>query len=162
MRGEFGGIDPIKEEHRDARGVRLIEVVWQDMRYAVGHLRRAPALAVTVVLSLGASIGANAAIFSVVDAVLLRPLPYSSTRVDIGPSQDTAAVMEVNLPLTSYSSTAHARKFHNRLLDELRAVPGFLAAGAHLLPGGSRDGPSQPWCWQAWCSNWRPWRACGG
>ena len=56
VRGEFGGIDPIKEEHRDARGVRLIEVVWQDMRYAVGHLRRAPALAVTVVLSLGVSI----------------------------------------------------------------------------------------------------------
>ena len=57
-------------------GVRLIEDVWRDVKYAVRHLCHSPALGVTVVLSLALAIGANAAIFSIVDAVLLRPLPY--------------------------------------------------------------------------------------
>jgi predicted permease len=71
----FGGVETVKEECRDARGTRWLLDAARDIRHAVRQMRKRPASAFVAASSLGLSIGAIAAIFSLVDAVLLRPLP---------------------------------------------------------------------------------------
>jgi len=75
-RRAFGGIEQIKEEHRDRRSVRWIETLLRDFRYGLSSLRRDPGFAVVAIGVLALGIGANTAMFSVVDAVLLKPLPF--------------------------------------------------------------------------------------
>ena len=77
-RRELG--DPVKwtEEARQARGLRLVDELWTDLRFGARGLRRSPVFAVSAILSVGLGIGANAAIFNLVNVVLLRPLPVSA------------------------------------------------------------------------------------
>ena len=72
---DFGGLDQIKDDYRDALGIRLLDDLRRDLRLGVRALRATPVVTLVAIASLALAIGANSAIFSIVNGLLLRPLP---------------------------------------------------------------------------------------
>src|SRR5690606_9915833 len=96
---QFGGVERMKERTRDEIRPALLEDVSRDVQYGVRALSRTPAFSLVAILTLGLGIGAATAVFSVVNGVLLRPLPYpDSDRIvrllhvdDDGPKRNVSA-----------------------------------------------------------------------
>ncbi len=86
---KFGSVESAKENYRDQRGLPGVETTIQDLRYALRGIRRNPGFATVAILSLAIGIGANTAVFSLVNGVLLQPLTYKDP-------QRVFAVREVN------------------------------------------------------------------
>jgi predicted permease len=75
-RRDFGGVLQAQEAYRDQRGIPMLETLWRDVRFSFRSMRRTPAVTLAVIATLAIGIGANTAIFSVVNGVLIKPLPY--------------------------------------------------------------------------------------
>jgi hypothetical protein len=75
-RRQFGGVDQAREQFRDAIGFPSLDELAADVRYSLRLIRRQPGFAVIVVLLVAIGVGANTAIFSLANAILLRPLAY--------------------------------------------------------------------------------------
>jgi predicted permease len=122
----LGGLDQVKEKCRDARGVALIETTLQDLRYAFRTIRRSPGFTTMALASLALGIGANTAIFTLIDAVMLRSLPVRSPDelVSVGdPSRPTA--LREGAPMVDLLSYP----LYQRLRDRNRVFTGLLASG---------------------------------
>ena len=73
----FGGITQIKERYRNQRGLPMLEKLKQDLGFGLRQLRRSPGFAATAILTLALGVGANTAIFTLIDSIILRPLPFA-------------------------------------------------------------------------------------
>ena len=69
-------VEAIKDAYRDQRGLPFLETLSRDTRHAIRGLRRTPGFTATIVLTLALGVGANTAIFAVIDTILIKPLPY--------------------------------------------------------------------------------------
>ena len=117
---EFGGLDQVKEECRDARGVSFIETTIQDMRYGLRMLARSPGFTAVAILTLALGIGANTAIFSVIDAVMLRKLPVKNPQELV----QLATVGPYGVSSFSYPGFRRFRD-ENRVCSEMLAIGGL-------------------------------------
>ncbi len=128
----FGGVEQIKEIHREQRSTLWIENLLEDARYGVASLRREPLFALVAVAVLALGIGANTAMFSLVDGVLLRPMPF--------PDPDRIVrVWEAPTPTTSNSTTTRTfleLKRRSRAFEALSAES--LSTATVLIDGEPR------------------------
>ncbi|HKS73827.1 MAG TPA: ABC transporter permease [Terriglobales bacterium] len=130
---EFGGYQRYKEECREALGTRLLQELCQDLHYGLRQLRRNPGFTAVAVITLALGIGANTAIFSVVDAVLLRPLPFPQPNRIVQPMRQYKSI-RVTVPAIS-AALFDYWKAHNRVFSHLAAFS-FLPIGFNLAARG--------------------------
>jgi predicted permease len=105
----FGGAEQVKEECREAHGIHFVETLVQDIRYALRILGRTPVITAIAILSLALGIGANTAIFSLIDSVMLRFLPV----------QKPEELVQL-LRTASQAEAEHTPSFTNALWEQVR------------------------------------------
>jgi putative ABC transport system permease protein len=117
----FGGVEQIKERHRERRSFAGIESIFRDLHYALRTMRGNPGFTATAVLSLALGIGANTAIFSLIDAILLRSLPVGHPE----------RLVQIVLPVSGGRPT---QAFSYPLVRDLAARAGIFEGLAGFSP----------------------------
>ena len=122
----LGGVEQVKELCREARGVSLVETALRDVRYSLRTMRRSPGFAAASILSLALGIGANTAVFTLIDAVTLRPLAVRAPAelVAVGDPSRPTALWE-GAPMVDVLSYP----LYQRLRERNHVFSGLLASG---------------------------------
>jgi predicted permease len=129
----FGGLDAAKESHRETRGLPALDILLQDLRYTLRTLARDRAFSIVAILILALGIGANIVVFSVVNTLLLRPLPFpeASRLVRIAPK-----VSKCGASCATYSTDAvQTFQLQNRSFSDVTGYNAFTAPGNWKLTG---------------------------
>src|SRR6478752_7773559 len=119
----YGGVEQAKQLHRDARRFQGLAQTLQDTRYTFRQLRRSPGFTVTAILMLALGIGATTAIFSIVEGVLLRPLPF--------PDPDRLVILGDVLEGSHCASCAHSSATAPDIRNYMRDTQNFSHLGAY-------------------------------
>ena len=129
----LGGTDSAFEEHRDARGLPPLENTWRDVKYALRGFRREPAMLSIAVLILALGIGANTAVFSIVNPLLLRPLPFKNPEqlVWIENVGGSTGLSGKTFRVDWYEQFQK----NSQSFEEMSAYFAFFAYGGHTLTG---------------------------
>ncbi len=133
---KFGGVEAVKEDYRAERGLLFIETFLRDLRYAIRLLRKSPGFTIVAILTLALGIGANAVVFAVLNALILRPLnvPHAESLYGIQHGNEASSYQ-------SYPDYLDLRE-RNHSFDDLAA---FSGAQAGLDTGES---PSRVWLYE--------------
>ena len=134
---KFGGVEQAKEDCRDAWGVRAIDTLRQDIRFGLRTLAKTPRFTAVAVLTLALGIGANVAVFSVVNTILLRPLPFPKPQQLVRIVSKDPAGGESNMTYSADAMEEYQQR--NRSFQE---VSGYFAfSGPDNLKLTGRDQP---------------------
>ncbi len=139
-RHEIGGLEQVKQSVRDARAGAVIDTVIQDLRYAFRTLARNSGFSLVIVLTLALGIGANTAIFSIVNGVLLKPLPYPDPGrlLMLWETSLTDRTLGTVAPANFYDWREQSRWFEK--MAAIDSYPDFILNGAgeaHRLAGAA-------------------------
>jgi hypothetical protein len=131
----FGGLSQIKEDCRESRGTLWVTAVAQDLRFTLRTLRRDRAFTVVAVLILALGIGANIAVFSVVDTILLRPLPFHNARrlAWIAGNNGIGALSDTTFRVDAYEEI---RRRNQSFQDMTAYMPFFASSDAKMTGSG--------------------------
>src|SRR5229473_2017997 len=135
---EFGGGEQIKEELRDVHRVRVIESAIANLKSAFRFIRKSPSFSAVIIVTLALGIGAHSAVFSAIDAILLRPLPF--------PNGDQLMRVDQSNPKVPIPFVAPTRlEDWNRLNSTFQAITGYYTEDASESSGALPEKVTQAW-----------------
>ena len=132
---ELGGLEQVKEQVREMRSGHVLEVFIQDVRFGLRMLRKSPGFTAVAVVTLALGIGANTSIFSVVSAVLLRPLPYANPGqlIFVSEAKPEAGISGLGMSYPTFTE----------LRDDNRVFSAIAGLGGHALVLTGHGEPSE-------------------